>query len=516
MSARTSSELVRTMVRFALFASFCSAGLALTQKCKITDAAVLGTTHCEKNVSLVSNTKASLVCVHNPPLGASVLLSGQLLRLFDREVFTVEGEHLSKSVKISYASEDTSLAGMTGITTNETAQEQVLRQFRANSSDVWDSVARLRSSVHAFWGGDVSNSASIAVSPFGSACIGLKAFSTRGAGTVIVKVRREGPTGRTLRSFVTNLANGQDGSADGSSGGGGGDWHLWIGPAMLLFGAMLFAHAGTLASSVTFHYASCVSLFMALSVLLLLAIVFQRTGTRGRMFAATLMTAMGVTLSAMRDSLLEYGRSHWPMVLAWLAGFALLGYGITYWRLKGGGPEAYETAMLAGSMRLLSLLLIFYSSHSLRASVSLLLASLMLYGAPGSAPLSKSLSWLSKGRRSGSAAGSNSPMPPMGADKYRDASGRPAKFVDDYGDERTWVPPTPTGRYLTQEGYEMQGQIATGYALDELFSSPEYAKWFRENHHRISVGQNEDMRQPGFEDDDDDELGGEDDDEDQS
>lgn len=425
-------------------------------------------THCKISVELANNTATELVCIENDPLNFKVLLSGKLLRLFDREVFTVQRKSLINDVRIHVSSEDTWLAGTTGWTTSMTAEEQVRARFRANSSNVEDSLQRLRASVAALWGENSGDSYSQAVSPFGTACIGLKAFSTRGAGELTIKVRREGPKVNSLWR--------KEGARD-DSGAEGGAIKLWLRPLLLVFGFALFAHASTLASSVVFHYASCVSLFTLLSVVLIVAIIFWRTGPRGRFMAVATMTAMGVTLTALRDSALEFCRLYWPYVLAWLGFFAVLGFALTFWRLKGGRPEAHETALLSFTLKVCALAVIYISCLSLRASVTLVVLTVLLYGLPGSAPLWRSY-WLV---RHGAAAAEAK------ASLWSGPAGQPKSYIDEGGRERVWVPPTRSGRFMSEAEYEAQGEIATDAALDKLFASPEYRRWLKENHKRIAL-----------------------------
>jgi len=62
-------------------------------------------------------------------------------------------------------------------------------------------------------------------------------------------------------------------------------------------------------------------------------------------------------------------------------------------------------------------------------------------------------------------------------------------------------PPTSSGQFLSEEEYAQQTAIATNSALTQLFSSPAYASWMLNNHHRMrfdsahSMGSAEDDEQ---------------------
>merc|ERR1719311_1234690 len=117
---------------------------------------------------------------------------------------------------------------------------------------------------------------------------------------------------------------------------------LWIRPAVAVAALLLFWHAPALSRSLLFHYASGVTLAMVLGVALLVYFVVRRVspsrGGTGTLYAA--VRQLGWRLVA----------EHWPALLAYLGFFGLLGYATTFWRLKGGRPEEYQSALLAQAL----------------------------------------------------------------------------------------------------------------------------------------------------------------------
>ena len=304
--------------------------------------------------------------------------------------------------------------------------------------------------------------------PLAAACIGLKAFSTRGAGELTIKVRREGPKVNSLWR--------KEGARD-DSGAEGGAIKLWLRPLLLVFGFALFAHASTLASSVVFHYASCVSLFTLLSVVLIVAIIFWRTGPRGRFIGCHNdcngrhpHCASRLGLGVLPAVLAVRTRMAWLLRRVGVCAHVLAAQG-------GGRPEAHETALLSFTLKVCALAVIYISCLSLRASVTLVVLTVLLYGLPGSAPLWRSY-WLV---RHGAAAAEAK------ASLWSGPAGQPKSYIDEGERERVWVPPTRSGRFMSEAEYEAQGEIATDAALDKLFASPEYRRWLKENHKRIAL-----------------------------
>ena len=442
---------------------------AVTQRCEPNSSGARSsrTAHCQIDVDLNDQAQTQVVCIVNPPLSLRTLLSGKLLRLFDSETFRVHQKRLLDEVDFRAASEDTWLTGFTNVTTSATAEEQVRAAFKAvDNSGVQYQLEKMRRVVQAAWNGGGSSTYAVTVSPFGTSCIGLRALSASGAGQVKVEVYREGP----LSSESKKLLNG--GGVDAYAALG-----LWAGPLLLFAGVVLFAYAGTLAHSIVFHYASGVSLAMLLGVLIV-AILIWRTGRRR--LGGVVFTVLGLTWSTVgmyaREAFFELGVQHWPYVLLYFAFFALLGYALTFWRLKGGRPEGHEVALLAFGMRLVAAALIFISSHSLRASFSLLIGAVSIYGAPGSSsPLALGVRMVS--RVSAKAA------------SLRGPAGAPTEYDAGDGTPHRWRPPTQSGRYLSEAEFQAEGEIATDNSLKELFASPQYQRWLMANHQRIALAE---------------------------
>jgi hypothetical protein len=182
-----------------------------------------------------------------------------------------------------------------------------------------------------------------------------------------------------------------------------------------------------------------------------------------------------VTLAHARASPRRYA-------LGYLAVFGVLGYAFTFWRLKGGRPEEYECKLLAHGLRLAALVLIYHSTQSLRASVSLQLGALLLRSGSLGIPVRHlvRLLWRDRG--------------PADA---------PTTYVADDGHARAWRPATASGQYMTEAEYSASGEAETSSALSQLFSSPEYHRWLMTNHHRIALAEDDTLREPILDDDSD-------------
>ena len=64
----------------------------------------------------------------------------------------------------------------------------------------------------------------------------------------------------------------------------------------------------------------------------------------------------------------------------------------------------------------------------------------------------------------------------------------PTHYVREDGKTKAnWRPATRSGQYMSQQEYEMSGQLATDRGLKELFNSPQYQKWLMENHGRMKM-----------------------------
>ena len=418
--------------------------------------------HCRKHVE-VDAAAPTIVCVKNDPLTPRMVLGGGLLRLFDVEVVHIRSERLSTAVEYRATSEDTWL---TGLVDGRTAVNQAHAAFApAGASNLQYRLGELRRALTAVW--SPADERSIAFSPFFPSCIGLRATSSSGS-NVTVEWFREGPLGQQ------KAEGGVAPTRESANGRDTGILRLWAGPGLFLAGVLLYLYAPTFAESVFFHYAGGVTLSMVLGVLVIVILVWHRTGRRRPGFAlAALLSTLGVTATAVRDwareALLEIAFAHWPYVLAYLLAFACLGYGITFWRLRGGRPEPFECELLAKSIRLLALCLIFCASHSLRATGTLLLGVIFVPWFLHSTPLNVGVRI---------------------ARKFTEARPAPAPthYVREDGKTKAnWRPATRSGQYMSQQEYEMSGQLATDRGLKELFNSPQYQKWLMENHGRMKM-----------------------------
>jgi hypothetical protein len=427
----------------------------------------------------VDELEPTLVCVSNAPVSAKLLLGGALLRLFDVQTVHVRG--LRPGVEVYAASEDTWLVGaMSG----QSAEEQVKAAFktenRSFAQERWADLSRALSTV---WYGSDRRSQSFGFSPFSPSCVGLR--SRNGPVDVTVELFREGPLAGLSTSDIDRLFRGGDRNVP---------LYLWSWPALFVAGFLVFAYAPTLADSIVFHYASGVSVSMLLGVLIIVIILWQRTGSRRPgVFAASLLSAVGLTATALKDWLREAFRefviTHWQYTLAYLSVFAAIGYFYTFWRLRGGRPEEFECVMLSQFMRLVSLLFIWFSSHSLRAAIALLLGVIGAFGLPSRV------------------------YTPFRVLYARAIERGPAKAPRDYELEvngkrvrRAWRPATRSGRYLSQEEYEHQRDATTSAGMRKLIASPAYQKWLLDNHHRLSLSsEGAPMRQPELYEDDGDE-----------
>jgi hypothetical protein len=118
-------------------------------------------------------------------------------------------------------------------------------------------------------------------------------------------------------------------------------------------------------------YASGVTLAMVLGVALLVYFVVRRVspsrGGSGTLLALATGWA-GTLYAAVRQLGWRLVAEHWGALLAYLGCFGLLGYATTFWRLKGGRPEAYQSELLAQALRLAALLALLFCTSSVRAS----------------------------------------------------------------------------------------------------------------------------------------------------
>lgn len=225
-------------------------------------------------------------------------------------------------------------------------------------------------------------------------------------------------------------------------------------------------------------------------MLILFYFVWARTG-RGPRVGVTIVGVLSTIGVGVReyayDALLELATTHWPYALAYFALFGLIGYGLTFYRLKGGRPEAYECTLLARAMRLVALMLIACASHSLRINLAVI-ASIVGAQLVPRGPLRFAMRLFGRMTERG-------PAPP------------PSEYKNDAGKRAVWRPATRSGRFLSEGEYQAEGKIATDSALQEMFSSPQYQKWLMQNHNRIRLQEDDPAdeskgRRLSFDDDD--------------
>ena len=210
-------------------------------------------------------------------------------------------------------------------------------------------------------------------SPFLSSCVAL---SRRAASHATVRVEMRVRRFGALHSG-RSVAGGADADADADGRAGA---RAWAGGALLVVGALLLLNARKLSESLAFHYAggaapaphptpphrmlstegghprrprtpaAGISISVALGVSLLLLFTWRRVarGPRRHLLSiATLLGYLGAIASALKHSLLALIRAYWPYALAYAGAFGALGYFATFYRLKGGRPEVWESQLLA-------------------------------------------------------------------------------------------------------------------------------------------------------------------------
>lgn len=411
-------------------------------------------------VELNSTNKQRVVCVHHKPLRVHLSLS--VLELFLVQRISTNS---SSQLDLSPASEDTWLEGAVG---GLDPLQQLERSWEsARQEESW--LRSLRTA--ASWVGtavttDSADRWSQDFSPFSSSCVALRLRPGVAEAAVEVEAKLVGPM---------LLSNGHR-----SVGADQVEAALWLGPAVAVAALLLFWHAPALSRSLLFHYASGVSIAMVLGVALLVYFVVRRVspsrGGSGTLLALATGWA-GTLYAAVRQLGWRLVAEHWPAVLAYLGVFGLLGYAVTFWRLKGGRPEAYQSELLAQAMRLAALLALLFSSSSVRASSALLLTVLLAWGLPTALPRGLVLRALRLLGRVGELSG----LPLLGG-------GGPKEVP------MWWMPPTASGAYLTQEQFEHRSAIATDNGLRELVASPEYQGWLLRNHRRMRLDDDEDAQ----------------------
>ena len=413
-------------------------------------------------VELNKTSTQRVVCVHHKPLRAHLQLS--VLELFLIQRISTNS---SSQLELSPTSEDTWLEGAVGgldplqqlerIWESARLEESWLQSLRAVASWMGTAVTTLDATGR--WSQDFS--------PFHSSCVALRLRPGFEEAFVEVEAKLVGPM---------VLSNGHRSvGADQVEAG------LWLGPVLAAAALLLFWHAPALSRSLVFHYASGVTLAMVLGVALLLYFVVRRVsphrGGSGTLLALATGWA-GTLYAAVRQLGWRLIAEHWPALLAYLGVFGLLGYAATFWRLKGGRPEAYQSELLAQAMRLAALLALLFSSASVRASSALLCGALLAWGLPRSLPRGVLLRALRLATRAGELLG----LPLLFGDRTPKES------------PMWWRPPTSSGAFLTQEQLETRSAIATEKGLRELIASPEYHGWLLRNHRRMRLDEDEDAQ----------------------
>lgn len=419
------------------------------------------------NINLTSGTY--VYCVENQPLLSWQTCTGSMLQLFDVQKLHVTSTCTSTEIRI--ASDDTWLVDLirfNNLASIEQRAIDALNKDKPFSQLFGESIDSLFSNV---------KDKLVNLSPFGTSCVALKSGSNFSKEEVNIKWQRSGP----LK----------------------GEMRLWMGPLLVLLGAVLFMYADLLAESTFFHYASWTSGFMIFSILLLLWFLSSRAGLVGKCItgAAGVSSLAGAYVWDMaKIELAEYWpcapHSHTPhaalaraydesthdesptappalhlvhlllrYILAYFLVFGCAGLAYEFWRLKGGRPPMYECSLVAYMIKLTSLILLYFGPFSRSLSLTLSLGAALYH--PASVLLS--------------------PLQPL----WQHLTARRPERAPSW-----YRPPTASGRYLTQEQYETQGRIATDQGLQSLFKSPEYQTWLLANHQRMSLDGG--MRQPQF------------------
>ena len=440
-----------------------------------------GIAHC-RNTLEVSSKVPTIFCVYNPPLDFRTLLGGGLLRLFDAETARIHAEDVKMSLfELRATSEDTWLAGLGD---GRSAEQQARAAFtKQDASKLLSSLSQLRRALDAVRAGD-DYTRTVAFSPFATSCVGLRAAGMRSSVNVTVEWFREGPDVSVVR-----MGGARGIGVSGGRGRAASPLRMWTGPALFVGGLLLYAYAPFLAESVAFHYAGGVSLAMVLGVLVVVLFVWHRTGRRRPGFlGAGLMASLGVTWGYVREMALsaavELAREHWVYVAAYFGVFALVGYALTFWRLKGGRPADFECALLSRLMRCVAHAMLYAASHSLRVYLTTLVVTGTLALAPRG-PVRLALRVLRRATEKGPA-------------------GKPSVYLNEKGQRAHWRPATPSGAFLSEDEYAAQGRIATDAALRAHFASPEYQAWLLQNHGRMKVEEDSVGRELTFSDDEDD------------
>lgn len=422
------------------------------------------------NITFTSVSDTHVYCVENQPLLSWQTCTGRMLQLFDVQKLHVTST--CTSTEIGIASDDTWLVDLIRFNKPVSIEQRAIDALDKEKLFALDSLFSLYDSLFSHGKDKLVN-----LSPFGTSCVALKSGNCSKE-KVNIKWQRSGPLE-------------------------GAEMRVWMGPVLVLLGAVLFMYADLLAESTFFHYASWTSGFMIFSIILLLWLLSSRTGRVGKYitYAAGVSSIVGAYVWDMVK--IELGK-HWPCappihtphaglaraydesmhgesraappasrlryILAYFLVFGCAGLAYEFWRLKGGRPPMYECSLVAYMIKLASLVLLYFGPFSISLSLTLSLGA-VLY--PAASVLL-------------------SPLQPL----WQHLTARRPERAPSW-----YRPPTASGRYLTEEQYETQGRIATDQGLQSLFKSPEYQAWLLANHQRMSLDGG--MRQPQFSPEDD-------------
>ena len=266
--------------------------------------------HCSHSVQLSGGAPRLFCAVNNPLMPTRSFLRGGLLRLFDAQYVMVRGERLRQEVEHHVASEDTWVQDVLG---NKSVVARTLAAFGApEESRFKQQLARLRRAVGAAWAGGDDTTITAAFSPFYTSCVGLRSLG--GDVTLTVEWYRDGPS--LHARWPPPHAPPREPSARGGKLEAQETVRQWSGVALLAAGLLLYGFSGSLAESIVFHYASAVSVSMVLGVLLLLLLVWSRTGRRRPFVALTaFLSLVGITATTLfesaKDAIVDLCRNHW-------------------------------------------------------------------------------------------------------------------------------------------------------------------------------------------------------------
>lgn len=418
-----------------------------------------------QNTLVLTDDTPRVVCVDHKPLRPN--LNFLALELFTVQSFTINN---ARGIDIFSGSEDTWVEGAaSGLDAVAQVEQSITRSQddAAYFQMVLNGMHQAAAAVGAAFAqlGEHNTSRTLSFSPFYSSCVGIK--RSRTVANMVV--------GEVTVELETRLVGPKMMSSSGRSVGEDAvDPWLWRGPVVLLLAGLLFLYAPALSHSIVFHYASGIGIAMLLGVVLLVYFVVRRASPqRG---SGTLLAIAGGYFGGAYALVKSLGMrllaEHWTKLVGYLLVSGLIGYGITFWRYRGGAPEPWQERLLSQSMRLVALVALRFCSVSVRGwllVVSSLVVTTLVHESVGLANLLSlpPLSWLRT--LVGLATSRAGPARPDGSP---------------YGRIR---PPTRTGRYLTQDEYAQQRDIATEQQLGALFDSPEYKRWFMANHARVST-----------------------------